>query len=154
MKIRLEKKRDSSKLISTLPLPPPLFTKRWKQSKTFFFFNALAFYSVLVLLGSEPGGRGTDLTVCSGATTDNALVDSSLDTVVHFDVELGHVVVLVDRRLADITERGGVDNVSHNETLDGLVLGDGFSGGNTADTLDVSSSLLVASVAASFHSHN
>ncbi len=55
-------------------------------------------------------------------------MDSSLDAIVLLDIELGEGVVLVDRGLLKVTERGSVDDVSDGESLDGLVLGDGLGG--------------------------
>jgi hypothetical protein len=81
-------------------------------------------------------------------------MDSRFHTVEHFQVQLGKLVFLVGRGFLDISKRRGIDNVSDNETLDGLVLGDGLSCGNTADTLDVSAPLLVASVIASLDRHS
>ena len=80
-------------------------------------------------------------------------MDSGFDAVKHFQVELGKLIILVGRRFLDISERRGIDNVSDNETLDCLILGNGRPSGNTSDTLDVSASVLVASVIASFDSH-
>ena len=80
-------------------------------------------------------------------------MDSSLDTVVHLQVKLWKNVVFVSRLFFDITKTGLVNNVTDDETLDCLILGDGFSSGNTTNTLDVSASLLVASVIAPLDSH-
>jgi hypothetical protein len=80
-------------------------------------------------------------------------MDSSLNTVEHLKVKLGELVLLVSRSFLDISQRGGIDNVSDNETLDGLILGDSLSGGDTANTLNMSTSLLVTSVIASLNSH-
>jgi hypothetical protein len=80
-------------------------------------------------------------------------MDSSLDAIKHFQVKFGKLVFLVGRGLLDITERRCIDNVANNETLDGLVLGNGLSSGNTTDTLDVSASVLITAVIASFDSH-
>jgi hypothetical protein len=80
-------------------------------------------------------------------------VDGSFDAVEHFQVQLGKLVILVGRRFLDISQRRGIYNVTDNETLDSLILGDGLSSGNTSDTLDVTASMLVTSVIASFDSH-
>ena len=80
-------------------------------------------------------------------------MDSSLNTVEHLQVKLGKLVFLVRRGFLDISQRGSIDNVADNESLDCLVLGDGLSSGNTTNALDVSASLLVASVVASLNSH-
>ena len=76
-----------------------------------------------------------------------------LHTVKHLQIQLGELVLLVSRSFLDISQRRSIDDITNNETLDSLVLGDSFSGGNTTNTLDVSASLLVASVIASLDSH-
>jgi hypothetical protein len=80
-------------------------------------------------------------------------MDSGLNTVIHFQVQLGELVLLVSRCFLDISQRRSIDNVTDDESLDGFILRDGLSSGNTANTLDVSSSLLVTSVIASLDSH-
>jgi hypothetical protein len=57
-------------------------------------------------------------------------MDSCFNTVVHLKVKLGKLVCFVSRSLLDITKRGSIYNVADNETLDGLVLGDGLSSGD------------------------
>jgi hypothetical protein len=47
----------------------------------------------------------------SRAGPDNALVHSCFDAVVLLDVQLWQSIVLVDRGLADVTQRGGIHNV-------------------------------------------
>ena len=54
-------------------------------------------------------------------------MDGSLDTVVHFKVQLWELVFLVRRSLLDITKGRRINNVAHNETGDSLVLWDGLS---------------------------
>lgn len=76
------------------------------------------------------------------------------DAVIHLQVQLGKLVFLVGRSFLDISQRRGIHNVSDNEALDGLVLGDGLSSGDTSDTQDVSAALFIPSVVASFHSHD
>ena len=49
-------------------------------------------------------------------------MDGGLDAVVLLDVDFGERVGLEGRRVADVAHRGGVDDVAHNKTLDGLVL--------------------------------
>ena len=78
---------------------------------------------------------------------------SSLDAVVHLNVKLGEGIISVSTGLADITETGSIDDVAYNESLDGLILGDGLSGGGTPDTLYVAPSVLITSVIAPLDSH-
>lgn len=79
---------------------------------------------------------------------------SSLDAVKHLEVKLGQLVLLVSRSFLDISEGRSIDNVTDDETLDGLILGDGLSSGDTSDTLDVSSSVLISSVVSALDSHD
>ncbi len=55
-------------------------------------------------------------------------MDSGLDAIVLLDIELGEVVVIVHRSVADITQSGSINNVPHGKTLDSLVLRDGLRG--------------------------
>ena len=80
-------------------------------------------------------------------------MDGSFHTVIHFQVQLGKLIFLVCRSFLDISKRGSIDNVTDNESLDGLILGNSLSGGYTTDTLDMSTSLLITSVSASLYSH-
>ena len=81
-------------------------------------------------------------------------MDGGFDAIKHFQVQLGELVFLVRRGFLDITKRRGINDIADNETLNGLVLGDGLSSGHTTHTLDVSASVLVAAVIASFDSHD
>ena len=58
-------------------------------------------------------------------------MDRGLDAVVHLEVKLGELVLLVGTGFLDITQRGGINDVTDNKTLDGLILGDGLAGGGT-----------------------
>jgi len=75
------------------------------------------------------------------------------DAVEHFQVQLWELVFLVGGGLLDITQGGGIDDVTHDEALDRLILWDGLSCANASDTLDVPASLLVAAVVTSLDSH-
>jgi hypothetical protein len=81
-------------------------------------------------------------------------MDCRFHAIIHFQIQLGKLVFIISRRVLDITQRRGIDNITDNEALDGLVFGDGLASGNASDTLDVSSSVLVAAVIASFYSHD
>ncbi len=87
----------------------------------------LIIYLFLLLEGGA-GRRVAVLSILSRTHSNNSLVDSSLNAVVLLNIELGEGVVLVDRGLLKVTERGSVDDVSDGESLDGLVLGDGLGG--------------------------
>ena len=105
------------------------------------------------LSASEARRRSSDTSPFTRPATDDTLVDSSLNTVKHLEVQLGELVFLVGRRLLDITQGRCVHDVPDDEPLDGLVLRDSLSGRDTPDTLDVSASLLVPSVVASLNCH-
>ena len=74
----------------------------------------------------------TNASVFSLTGTDNTTVDSAGHAVLLLDVQLRKSIfcksafaretTIVDRGIADITLGGGIDNVSHLETLDGLIL--------------------------------
>jgi hypothetical protein len=75
--------------------------------------------------------RGTDAAISGRSDTNDTLVNGSLNAVVLLDVKLRQSVVLEGTGLTDITKSRGINNVSHRETLDSLVLGDGLGGRNT-----------------------
>jgi len=81
-------------------------------------------------------------------------VDGTRDAVVQFVVELRQGILLVDRRIGDITDSGSLDNVAHDELLDGLVLRARSSAVGAANRPHVASALLVPSVIASLGSHS
>ena len=105
------------------------------------------------LATSESRRRSSDTTSHPRTSTDDTLMDSGFHTVEHFQVQLWKLVFLIGRSFFDISKRRSIHNVSDNETLDCLVLGDSLAGGNTTDTLNVSASLLVASVISSLDRH-
>ena len=80
-------------------------------------------------------------------------MDSGLNAVVHFQVKLGKLVVLIGTGLLDISQTGGIDNVSDDKALNGLILRDRLASRHTADTLHVAAAVLVSSVVASLDSH-
>ena len=82
------------------------------------------------LLGSKTSRRSPVFTFLFTTSTNDALMDSCFDTVVHLKVELGKLVCFVSGSFLDITKRGSIYNVTNDKTLDGLVLGDGLSSGN------------------------
>eukprot|EP00558_Chaetoceros_sp_UNC1202_P000922 CAMPEP_0197259482 /NCGR_PEP_ID=MMETSP1429-20130617/83538_1 /TAXON_ID=49237 /ORGANISM="Chaetoceros sp., Strain UNC1202" /LENGTH=158 /DNA_ID=CAMNT_0042723689 /DNA_START=703 /DNA_END=1179 /DNA_ORIENTATION=- len=46
------------------------------------------------------------------------------------EAKLGELVIFNGGVIPDITKRGGIDDVTYDETLDSLILGDGLSSGN------------------------
>merc|ERR1719437_323626 len=114
---------------------------------------------VLVLIkinlsACESWRRSADTASLTGATANDTLMHCGFDAVEHLKVQLGELVFLVSGGFLDITERRGIDNVTDDESLDGLILRDGLSGGNASNTLDVSASVLVSSVVTSLDSHD
>ena len=110
-------------------------------------------FHVFCLFSLEPWWWSTDATSFTRSTPDDALMDCRFHAVIHFQVKLGKLILLVGRRLLDISQRGSIDNIADNEPLDGLVLGDGLSSRDTTDTFDMSASVLITSVIASLYSH-
>ena len=80
-------------------------------------------------LAAEARRRVAVAPVRAAARPHDALVDGGLDAVVLLDVDFGERVGLEGRGVADVAHRGGVDDVAHDEALDGLVLGNGLPGG-------------------------
>ena len=100
-----------------------------------------------------PFGRSPDLTGSPGPSPNNTLMHSSLNTVIHLQVKLWKHIVFVCRLFFDITKTGLIDNITNDETLDSLILGDGFSSGSTSNALNMSASVLITSVITPFDSH-
>ena len=75
-------------------------------------------------------------------------MDGASHTVIVLDIDLGQVEVLffVGRALPDIPPGGTVDNLSHLETLDGLILGHNTRTVHAPDGVRVSLILLSSSV--------
>ena len=83
-------------------------------------FCSISFH--FYLLESESGRRKTVATVNSGTNANDTSVNSTRDTVVELDVQLGDSIFLVDRSLLEITDGSSFDHVTDSETLDGLIL--------------------------------
>lgn len=77
-------------------------------------------------------------------------MNSCLDAVMLLDIKFGKGVVVEGTSFADITKRRSIDDVSHGEALDGLVLGNSLRGRHTPNAVDVTPSVLVAPVISSF----
>ena len=98
--------------------------------------TALAFLDVILdnlFPSAETRRRSTDPTCLSATSTYNTLVHSSLNAVVHLKVKLRELVVLVSRSLLNITKRRSIYDVTDNEALDSLILGDSLSSGNAPE---------------------
>ena len=101
----------------------------------------------------EAGRRGAVPPGLAAAVPHDLAVDGAGDAVVDLGVELGELVGGVDGGVGDVPDGGGLDDVLDDELADGLVLGDGLGAVDAADVLDVSASVLVASVVASLGGH-
>ncbi len=93
----------------------------------------------------------TALTVDDSAGADNTLVDSTGDAHTSLHVELGESEALVidGGGFGNITSGGGVEHVTNNEALDGLILGSeaaavGAVGGGGATTRVLGASVISA----------
>jgi hypothetical protein len=78
-------------------------------------------------------------------------MDSTGNTVMDLDVELGQLVVLDDASVRKVTQRRLVDNVSHSETLDRLILRWLARAAIAENLTRVVASMTVASMIAPFH---
>ena len=77
-----------------------------------------------LFLGTEALGEHAGLTVLDGTSTDDTLMDSAGNAHTGLHVELGESEALVidGGVLSNITSRGGVEHVTDDEALDGLIL--------------------------------
>jgi hypothetical protein len=60
-------------------------------------------------------------------------MDSSLDTIIHFDIKLGEIVGGEGRCFFNITERRCIHNISYNKAFDGFILWNSLSSGSTPE---------------------
>ncbi len=100
-------------------------------------------------LGSEALGRSPVATPDSGANTNDFGVNGTGNTPLLLNVEFGEGILFVDGRLGNVPDGGLLDHVPDEEPLDGLVLGHEPGAVDTADALDASPALFVASVISS-----
>ena len=70
---------------------------------------------------------GTVAPFSPGATTNNTLMHSSFNTVVHLQVEFWKLVLSIGTCVFQITKWWCVNNVTHNKTLDSLILRNSLS---------------------------
>ena len=90
-------------------------------------------------------------TANGGASAHDTSVNTARDAVLLLDVDLGQVEVLgvVSRVLLDISPGGGIDQLSHLESLDGLILGHNTGAVDASNDVSVSLVLLSSSVVSS-----
>ena len=93
------------------------------------------------LLSSKTRRRSSNPTSLFTTSTYNTLMDSCFNTVVHLEVKLWELVVLVSRSLLNITKGGSIYDVTDDETLDSLILGDSLSSGNASVGIKINVSI-------------
>jgi hypothetical protein len=101
-------------------------------------------------LESESRRRETATTVDSRTNTDDTRVNSTRDTVVELDVQLGDSIFLIDGGFLEITDSSSFNHVTDGESLDGLILGNTTETVETTNILVVATAVLVTSVISSF----
>eukprot|EP01135_Chromosphaera_perkinsii_P006893 Nk52_evm48s621 gene=Nk52_evmTU48s621 len=114
-----------------------------------FLTMAGAFRNGKALRRSKSGGRGSDLAINSRTITNNLRVNSARNAVVHLNVQLGQGIGIIDRSFHDITESSLFNNVTDQESLDGLVLRDAASAVGASHGLNVTTPVLVAPIISS-----
>lgn len=92
-------------------------------------------------------------TSLTGSIAHNATVNRARHAIVLFGVQLGQHVRSVDWGVRDVPHGRGLHNVLDDELADGLVLGTGLGAVDAPHELDVSATVLVASVIATFTRH-
>ena len=114
-----------------------MFQKRKQKRSALFLDEAL--------------GELTALTVDDGTSADNTLMDGAGDAHTGLHVKLGESEALVvdGGGLSNITSGGGVEHVTDDEALDGLILGGeaaavGAVGGGGAATGVLGTSVITA----------
>ena len=91
--------------------------------------------------------------VGAGSHPHNVRVNCTGNTVLHLGIQLRQSVLLIDAGFLNISHRGLLDNVPHQESLDGLVLRAALAAVGAADELDVSTAVLVATSISALESH-
>lgn len=81
---------------------------------------------------SGAGWWSTVATIDGRSDADDSLVDGGFNAVVLLDVKLWQLVVFESRGFLDITKGRGVNDVSDQESLDGLILWDSLGGGGAS----------------------
>ena len=91
--------------------------------------------------------------VLSGTSTDDTVVDSTGDAVLHLNVELRKGVVGNDRSFLDISLGGTIDKISDVESLDGLILTNTTVAVGATDSLDMATAFLGTTSVSSLKTH-
>lgn len=76
---------------------------------------------------TESWWRSTDAAIFSGSSSHDTLMDSSFNTVIHFQIQLRKLVLLVSGCFLNISQRRSVNDVSNNETRNSFILWNGLS---------------------------
>lgn len=101
----------------------------------------------------EPRRRSTVLASLLGPVAHNLGVDGAGDAVVELGVQLGQRVRLVDASHCDVPHGGSLHDVADDKLLDGLVLGHATSAVGAPYGLDVTATVLGATVVSPFRRH-
>jgi hypothetical protein len=80
-------------------------------------------------------------------------MDGARNAVLKLQVHLRNGVLGEDGGIGNITDGGRLDHITDGESLDSLILGGASRAVRTTDRLDMSASLLVATVGSSFLDH-
>jgi len=84
---------------------------------------------------------------------DDLGMDGTRDAVMEFCIQLGERIYVVHRRVGDIPDRGGLDDIANDKLLDRFVLGSAPRAIGTADRLHVTAPFLRTSVVSPFLRH-
>lgn len=84
----------------------------------------------------------------------NSGVNTTTNTILHFDVELGHNVKLESSILLKILLGWSINNISDGKSFDGFVFGTTSATIDTNNRLDVSSVIFVSSLISSLLGHD
>merc|ERR1712072_1011239 len=94
------------------------------------FYNLFLIVLLVLILARFPPHTlrgGTVATLLLLTHTNQTLVDSGIDAVVLLDVDFWNHVLLYGTSFTEIPHRRHVDNISHDKSLYGFVLGDKFA---------------------------
>jgi len=121
------------------------------NDRSFFLLISVDNFASSVSLDSL--GRESVLPLSNGSELDNSGVDSTSDTVLHFDVKLRNDVGFEGSIFLKIFLGRGINDVTNGETLDSFIFGTKSSAVDADDVLDVPSVVFVSSVISTFDRH-
>lgn len=101
----------------------------------------------------DSGRRESVFSFLDRSHFDDSGVNTTTNTVLHFDVEFGDNVGFESLIFLEIFFRGGIDDVSDVETLDGFVFGAQATAVDADDGLDIASVVFVTTVVSPLDGH-